>query len=91
MVMIRVMKRALEEEEDEDEDGEEEWEESVLKERRAFDEGESWSSWSWVGSGVGFVEVNAEKGLEAMLDVVLSSIFSVSVMEFWKRKRGENG
>jgi len=59
---MRVMKRALWEEED----GVEE-QESVLKERRHFDEGESWSSWSWVGIGVGFVEVNADKGLEPML------------------------
>jgi len=64
-----MMKRALREEEDEE--GEEEWEESVLKERSAFEEGESWSSWSWVGSGVGFVEVNADKGLEPMLDEVV--------------------
>lgn len=89
MMMMRVMKRGLEE--DEDEDGEEESEESVLKERRAFDEGESWSSWSWVGSGVGFVEVNADKGLEPMFDGVVLSDFAgsseVLVMGVWKRKR----
>lgn len=39
----------------------------MLKERRAFDEGESsWSSWSWVEIGAGIVEVNADKGLEPM-------------------------
>lgn len=69
VMRIREIKRGLWEEDDdeEEEEGQEEEEESVLKERRAVvddDIGGSVSSWSWVGIGVGFVEVNADKGSE---------------------------
>ena len=64
VIRIREMKRGLLLEEEEEEDREEE---SVLKERRAVEEGESWSSSSWVGNGVGFVEVNADRGSEPIL------------------------
>lgn len=59
VMMMREMKRVLWEEGDCDDDEEEE--ESVLKERRAFVESESCSSWSSFGIGVGFVEVNADR------------------------------
>ncbi|WVZ08825.1 hypothetical protein V8G54_022171 [Vigna mungo] len=63
--------------EEEDENGEEEYEEPMLNERRAFDEG--------------FVEVNADMGLEPMFDVVFLSNFGCSsellVMEIWKIKK----
>lgn len=90
--MMREMKRVLWEEEGDCDDDEE----SVLKERRALVEGESCSSWSWVGIGVGFVEVNADKGSEPMFVFAFGVVFNVVagssqvvVMDHGKREKGE--